>query len=222
MGWLARNGYRVVSVREFISLATHSKRGCKKIVGLTFDDGYENNLSIAIPILHEFGFTATIFVTTEHCGGYNIWCSRDIPRMKLMNWNQLIDLSQQGMEIGAHTVSHPDLTKLSISESKSEIVTCKQQIEAHLCQPIVSFAYPYGIYNKAVLSLVEEAGFQFACTLIPGTFNLNRKHPLLLKRIPVPQGASIMEFSGYLTATTDLYSLFHRWRRRSVRLQLPM
>lgn len=163
MGWLARLGYRGVSVREAWPYITGLKHG--KVVGITFDDGYSNTLHNAAPVLSEYGFSATNYIVANQIGGSNVWDrSRGIPPSACMNVSQLREWQAAGHEIGAHTLDHPLLTECSQKEAREQIDRCKTILEDLTGTEITSFCYPYGANNALLRNMVEEAGYDNAVT----------------------------------------------------------
>jgi peptidoglycan/xylan/chitin deacetylase (PgdA/CDA1 family) len=117
-------------------------------VCITFDDGCETDLIAAAPVLREFGFNATFYLTTGFLGtpGY-------------LNAGQVRDLDAQGFEIGCHSMTHPYLSDLAEPELKREIVDAKLQIEQIVGHPIEHFSCPGGRYDQRTLQIAREAGF---------------------------------------------------------------
>jgi len=152
-------------------------------VSLTFDDGFCNFLEVAAPVLASLGFPATVFVVSGHCGGFNdwVWQPLPVPRLPLMGWSQVRQISEAGFDIGGHTVRHPRLTHLTPPQVAGELGDCRAEIEDHIGKPTHSFAYPYGDVSARVR---EEAGrvYRVCCSteldFVPGD-----PDPLLLPRI---------------------------------------
>ena len=124
---------------------------------LTFDDGYENFYKNAFPELQKRNMKAVSFVIVNSIGNSDY-----------MNKEELIDLESHGIEIGSHTLSHPDLTKITASKAKNEIENSKQTLENILNKKIISFCYPSGKYNSDVEMMVKEAGYKYATTTTSG------------------------------------------------------
>ncbi len=129
------------------------------LVAFTFDDGFRSVHDVAFPILRERGMRATIFVTAGQSPE-----GRD-PRMRflerdMLTWDEIGALSAGGLEIGGHTRSHPDLTRLSDHELRDELAINKAEIERRIGTPVTSFAYPFGIWNERVR---EETARLYAC-----------------------------------------------------------
>jgi len=207
--YLKETGYQVLSLAELVSLLRAGRNLAPKTVVLTFDDGFVNNLTVALPILKDLGFKATIFVTTGHCGGSNVWGISSNPRFPILTWSQVLQLSKEGVEIGAHTLSHPKLTRIPLAQAREEIANSKEILEEHLEQAVLSFAYPNGSYNQQIRDLVEEAGFAVACTIESGTVRTN-DDLFLLKRVYVRDNMSMAEFTASLTSAIDWYVLLQK------------
>ena len=166
-------------------------------VVLTFDDGFENFYQHAYPVLRRYGFTATIFLVTDYCGKDNSWPSQPahVERRPLLRWPHVKEMSEAGMAFGAHSRTHPDLTKLSSRDAEAEMLASKHAIQEAVQRPVESFAYPYGAYDEAVKRLAA-AHFPLACstklafaTLGSDLLALERldmyylRHPRLFRRL---------------------------------------
>jgi len=153
----------------------------KRIV-ITFDDGYASVLRHGMEVLREQGFRAVLFVVADYIGRSNVWdeAEGEVAEL-LMDEPQLRDWLGAGHEIGAHTCTHPALTKISPAQAREEIVAGKKKLEDRFGAPVRHFCYPYGDWNPAVLDLVREAGYQTASTTAAG-MNHPGESPLLLKR----------------------------------------
>ncbi|MDF2939964.1 MAG: hypothetical protein K0R66_606 [Gammaproteobacteria bacterium] len=166
MSSLKRRKFTALTFKDYLSFRNESRplsEFPKKPVIITFDDGYLNNLSLALPILQEFQFKAVIFALGDMAVRNNAWdVIKGEPEDLLMNADQLKILSDAGIEIGAHSLSHRDLTKLSEDEAYHEILQSKLNLEQLLQTDVVSFAYPYGYYSDSVKELTKKAGFQIA------------------------------------------------------------
>lgn len=129
-------------------------------VVLTFDDGYKDFYTNAFPILKKYKFKSTIFIITDKVGqnGY-------------MTWEDLSELSESGLvEIGSHSISHPDLSKTSESLQKEQLLKSKSEIETNLGIEVVSFCYPSGKYNETTLRLLPITGYKYAVTTRAGLY----------------------------------------------------
>lgn len=162
------------------AIAAEDNRG--KRVAFTFDDGFENVLTHALEPLARHGFRAIVFLVPGQLGGWNEW---DLPggevREKLMDAAQVRDWLAAGHQIGAHTMTHPDLTEIPPAQAREEISASRKALEDAFGQPVEHFCYPYGTRNEAVRDLVAEAGFRTACTTDRGV-NTRSTPPLEIAR----------------------------------------
>jgi len=176
-------GYKGLSLRHLKPYLDGKKTG--KVVGITFDDGYQNNLFNAAPILLKNNFSSTCYLVSKKIGLSNIW---DIPKgvtqSTLMNHQEIQEWIDLGMEIGAHTLTHPDLTNLTVAQAKQEIEECKNELEMLYRLKVNAFCYPYGRYNDTSVKLVKNAGFSTATSMNRGRAGLGSKK-LELPRIPI-------------------------------------
>jgi peptidoglycan/xylan/chitin deacetylase (PgdA/CDA1 family) len=137
-------------------------------VVLTFDDGYADFHSQALPVLEKFGFTATVFVTTgwiadagKHAAGTALG--------PMLSWGQIREVAMAGVEIGAHSHGHPQLDQISRSQLRDELTTPKDLLEAGIGQPVPSVAYPFGYSSAQVRQAVGAAGYRHACAVANAT-----------------------------------------------------
>ncbi|MCC6983594.1 MAG: polysaccharide deacetylase family protein, partial [Bauldia sp.] len=133
-------------------------------VVITFDDGFRDFLTGAFPILQRFAAPATLFVVTDAVGGTARWLEPlGEGGRKMLSWDELAALVQGGIEVGAHTRTHPQLDVLPKDAAFSEIAGSKQALEARLGIPVETFAYPHGYASSATVRLARNAGFKAAC-----------------------------------------------------------
>jgi peptidoglycan/xylan/chitin deacetylase (PgdA/CDA1 family) len=156
---------------ELASLA--SRDAADGHAALTFDDGFADNLEQLAPLLAREKATATVFVVSGWLGDRH----PEEPRARILSGNELRTLAAAGIEIGAHTRTHPDLTKLSYDEALAELEGCKSDLEAIVGRPVDVAAYPYGEANSETIAACRNAGFRAAC-LISGHGSWNNPHAL--------------------------------------------
>ena len=235
-----------------------------RALSITFDDGYANNASLALPILQEQDLPATFFVASGYLNNRRIMWNdaiieavrrmsgkmldlshlglgtlatenmeqrrnaaesvlaklkylpqekRDdrvraiteaggasLPADLMMSQAEVRTLSNAGMEIGAHTVSHPILARLDDEKARMEIASSKQQLEEIILKPVRLFAYPNGKpgtdYNLRHVRMAQELGFT----------------------------AAVSTAWGAARASTDFYQLprFTPWDKTSTRFLIRM
>ena len=158
----------------------------EKNLVITFDDGWADNYTNVFPILREYGLIATIFVITGSVGQSNY-----------MNWNQLREMSEAGISIQSHTVSHKPLAQLSTAEIEYELKTSKKTIEDALGEKVNFLSLPHGVFNDKVLGMAQEAGYQAVCTSEPG-YSHEYKHLPVMKRINISDQFQMGTFNKIL------------------------
>ena len=158
-------GYRFLTLRD--AIANSGKGG--KIAVLTFDDGYMDNVRAALPILQKFGAPATIFVITGDVGKHDVvWseAGEDLPA-DMLDWKSLATLRENGWEIGSHAHEHIHLARYDELTQEAIIRRSIDEIEAKLGERPVSFAYPYGSFNRTTKRVLKRNGIQLAVTTVP-------------------------------------------------------
>lgn len=157
MSYLRRANYNTVSLKELAEGFGKNTVFAPKTIALTFDDGFRNFYTDALPVLDEFGFTATVFLVTDYCGKRNEWeAGTAIPLMDLLKWSEVKESIKRGIEFGAHTRTHPDLTRLAAAEAEREVVESKLAIEDRTGCEVTTFAYPFGRFNASVKRLAAS------------------------------------------------------------------
>ncbi len=183
IGTLAERGYRGATFTEIAR-----QGGDARTVAVTFDDGYRSVHDLALPILQEHGFPATVFVPTQlvRGGGPLLWPGIDHwdkeptrDELEAMTAAQLQLLIAKGWEIGSHTLTHPKLPELDDEEVRRQLVESKVQCAELTGVPCTSLAFPYGAVDHRVMAAAEEADYEAAALLSsvlvrPSAFALDR------------------------------------------------
>lgn len=213
--YLYENGYNALTLRDFLSNIQNEGRLPPNPIVLTFDDGFQNFYRHAVPILSAVNFKATVFVVTDFCGGHNDWPGNpsDLPRSKLLSWQEIRELDKNGIEFGAHGRNHSDLTKQSPEAAKSEILGSKARLEDSLGRKVQTFAYPYGRFNSATRGLTA-VNFDGACSTKLGKFGssddlytMNRLDAYYLRNPRVFEMLSTTAFDSYMLIRRCLRSV---------------
>lgn len=161
MAALARIGLRGVSMADLgDAIARGSASG---LVGITFDDGYRDVITHALPVLRQHGFGATFYAVSGLLGGENLWDPP--PRRNLMTANELRMLVAEGYEVGSHSVSHCRLAGLDSATLRTEVADSRAALADILGEPPRTFCYPYGSVDAAATRAVEAAGYDYGCAV---------------------------------------------------------
>jgi peptidoglycan/xylan/chitin deacetylase (PgdA/CDA1 family) len=164
--WLL--GYRGLSISDLEPYLLGQKHG--KVFGITFDDGYVNNLKNALPVLTRFRFTSTCYVVPGLLGKTNAWdAEHGIDQVPLMNSADLQTWLTAGQEIGSHTMTHARLQGMDDAQLSAEVAGSKAALEALLMmRGVRHFCYPYGAYDAAAVQAARVGGYATATTTVRG------------------------------------------------------
>jgi peptidoglycan/xylan/chitin deacetylase (PgdA/CDA1 family) len=197
MAYLSQHGYTSLTVTQFISARLRDALPTRPVL-LTFDDGFADFASDALPILQRYGFTATLYVATGYVGATSRWLLHEgEARRPMLTWSQLLDVSRCGIECGAHSHTHHQLDVVSPVVANEEIMSSKCLLEQHLGVAVSSFAYPFGYYTSAVKALVCAAGFTSACAVKHAMSSVTA-NPFSLARLMVKANGGIDAFATLL------------------------
>ena len=175
MRWLHQNGYRTLTQRELYDALALGKPLPPKPVLITFDDGYDDVLRFALPVLERLRMRATAYVIT---GRSTDW------RSPFLSWFELRELDRRGIEVASHTVSHRDLRTLSDRQLAHELVASRQALEHRLGHPVRWLAYPFGGHDSRVVAAARRAGYLLAVTTVGG-IEQDGARPLELRRLSI-------------------------------------
>ena len=174
LDYLAAEGYTTITPQDYARARKGKQQLPDKPIILTFDDGYEDNWRVVLPMLEERGMKAVFYMVTNSIGqpGY-------------LTWDNLFDMERRGMEIGSHTANHLPLTTLSPEKQREELRLSKLMLEWKGMKTIYSFSYPNGSYNAGVVTMLAEEEYLTAVTGEAG-LNTLETNPYLLRRVNIP------------------------------------
>jgi peptidoglycan/xylan/chitin deacetylase (PgdA/CDA1 family) len=189
MRWLARHGYRPVTLR---AVWDHWHRGAplpRKPIVVSFDDGYRSVAHAALPPMRERGWPGVLNLTVKNLRVAGGLSERQIRRLIAAGW-----------EIAAHTVTHPDLTSLDDRELAAEVAGSRRKLRRLFGVPVEFFCYPSGRYDATVIAAVRRAGFLGATTTLEGLATPGK--PFELRRVRVNRSDGVAGFAANLAAAT--------------------
>ena len=193
-----KSNYAIVPLADLLECIGKEGRPARGIVSISFDDGYEDFYTDVYPFLRKHKLPATVFVATGYVG-------KEWPFVKshpkILTWEQIEEISDNNIEIGAHTVTHPNLQKEKPEEAIYEIVKSKGEIEKHLGRSVRFFSYPFGKYTSQVLEIVEKAGFEAG---VGGMGTVHKDSNIFaLNRVRVDRSTTFLQFKARLTKAVD-------------------
>jgi peptidoglycan/xylan/chitin deacetylase (PgdA/CDA1 family) len=185
-------GIQGVTMSEALPYLAGEKSG--RVAAITLDDGYADHAANALPALERYGMRATCYVTSGALGAYNFWDADRLNAKKpIMSEAQLRAWADAGMEVGAHSRTHPHLTELPPEEAEAEVRGCKDDLEERVGREVTQFCYPYGAHDARLAATVRSAGFTAATTLRRGRAR-SSDDPYLLPRVLVRERDPIGRF----------------------------
>lgn len=212
MRFLASGAVQVVSLSQLISEEEYN--GLR--LAITFDDGFKNFESVALPRLVDSGLPSTLFVVTGAVGGNNAWGNVEtpgIPTLPLLDWDGLGRVREAGVELGAHTRTHPHLPECSSQALADELDHPIAELQQRLKVKPVALAYPYGDHDAATVT-AARARYDFAVTTRLAIVE-PRMSPLAIPRLDMfylrdpgrLENIGTSGFHAYLTVRRTLRSI---------------
>jgi peptidoglycan/xylan/chitin deacetylase (PgdA/CDA1 family) len=203
----------IVSLQDVVDFAAGKRSLPRRSVALTFDDGYYDNYANVYAYAKKFTLPVAIFVTAGVVGGQMLLGNMSL---KMLNWEQLQEMSRSGVTIGAHTRTHPNLQRVEEDRAREEIHGSKAEIEKVLGRPVQFFAYPYGAYTENLFAILESLDFAAAF----GGDGLIRQgdNRYILKRVAMDKSVNFTIFKAKLTIATEWYRQVEKVGSRLVRL----
>ena len=218
---LHESEYRTITLMEAVKCLSQGIPFPNRSFVITFDDGYQSVYDEAFPVLQQYGMSSTIFLTV----GKNRFAKPDsrlpsIEGRSMLNWREIKEMNMDGITFGAHTLTHPDLTRLPLDRVKAEICGSKTIIEDALSTPVSSFAYPYGRYNRRCRDIVQQY-FVCACSVKLGLI-IGGSNPYTLERVDAYYLRTDLLFDVMLTRLFPWYILACSIPRRIRRAIQPI
>jgi peptidoglycan/xylan/chitin deacetylase (PgdA/CDA1 family) len=167
---------------------------------ITFDDGYRNNLTVAMPAMRRLNVPGVVFVPTHYVGGTNVWDSGGPePDEEICSWDELRELEKNQVMIESHSLSHPSFSNLSPADQEKELTQSRNILESQLNRPVQCFAYPYGdsgTDHALSESLLKKAGYKAGCLYGGGAVQIPGANRYRLERLAMGPDSDLKQLLG--------------------------
>ena len=197
--YLLEAGYRLVTLSQLMKAGPE-----EQVVAITFDDAYRSVYRNAFPILNELGgHPAPIFVITDYVGRKNTW-DVNVGGRKFdhATWDELAEMQDAGFEIGSHTLTHPNLTRLSEDACYPELAASKEILNRRLGAEVRYVSYPFGKFNSRIIALSKQIGYAGATIFYPVMkYRFNTQRQYLIRRYAVYLTDGLPIFKSKLKVT---------------------
>ncbi|MFC3441142.1 glycosyltransferase [Sphingobium rhizovicinum] len=202
LAWLRDNGWRGLSFDRMAEALQQGHALPEKTLLLSFDDATRDFMEHALPLLHRYGFPATLFVPTAKVGQVADWDSGYGDPAPLLNWEELEALRYCDVTIGSHGATHVPLTILSSEQLVRELAGSKAMLEERIGGPVRAIAYPFGDYDPMIREMARQCGYEFGFTCFDGLVD-DKADTLVLRRQEVKGGISLEAFAALLGGSTS-------------------
>lgn len=202
---------------SFISISSlNAIPSNKDLISITFDDGLSSILENAIPELKKREIPTTIFIPAAKIGGYPKWEQKGQGIYyddRILSRNELKELSDQGIEIGSHTLHHTDLRNVTLEVARKEFDLSKSYLEKIIGKDVISFSFPYGSYNDELINLAIDCGYSFVYTTQPEIISLPTKRKIF-GRVGVDPDDSLLEIKLKAAGAYSWLPTASRWKTK--------
>ena len=200
ISWLSAHGFELISLSSLLqSISDRQYRALSRKVVITFDDGCEDFLTNALPILLDHGATATVFLVTGMLGERPGWKETDDGE-RLMSEDEVRYIKTKGISLGSHTVSHAKLTLLNHDDLLQQLKDSHEAL-TDLGETFFAFAYPWGQWSAEVLDAVRACSY--ACAVkVGGYMRPSTVDKYLLPRITMTSEMGSRRFQSLMKRTS--------------------
>jgi len=202
LAFLREHGFNSISLADLTDLPDNP-------ILITFDDGWWNAYTVAVPLLEKYDYRGTFFVITGAIGEdeatrrYSPAYGAN-PKVDYLIWPEILDMASRDHDIESHTVLHPYLTQLSADKLSWELAESKAEIEARTGKPVDALAYPMGDWNLTVAEATAAAGYLTAVTTDSGVANTTTSWTYALPRLAVLGSLTLEQFSHLVMIYPDI------------------
>ncbi len=213
MAYLQQQGYHSITLDQLYAYyINHHPLPAKPIV-ITFDDGFVDNYTNALPILQQYGMTAAVCIISDWVDRPNDWEEyRGKTPARTMSWFQLRAWRDAGMGLVCHTISHPRLPRLSDEDIMREVSESKRVLEQQLGEQMKFLCYPYGDFDARVQRIARSAGYLGALAIFERA-PLWRFDPYAIRRIAISSRLPLSEFARKVSPWHFLFLLMRQMER---------
>lgn len=209
------HNYTILSLTEVLDSLNQGKNLPQNTIVITIDDGFKDAYTNAYPILKKYEATATVFLSPDFIISKKIENDKNINNNHecFLSWENIKEMSENGISFGSHTLSHSCLTKVDSKEAFRQISESKKIIERKLNKKVILFAYPFGIknaFNEEIKKMVINCGYVCACSAINGTNN-GDTDLFSLRRTKIEAGDSLSVFKKILSGSLDIWVLVDKF-----------
>lgn len=197
--YLKKKGYMFWDSQELGEFLGGQRKSTRRAVVITFDDGYRDFLTGALPVLKKYNVPALLFIHTNR--------SSDELRntLPLLTWDDIVQASKEGVEIGSHSSAHPNVKLLSAEELNIDTETAEKEIQNNIGVMPKTYAYPGGKFNDSVIEVLRGREYRMAFTIDNGLIKLG-DNPFRLHRVGVGRDTSQIEFKTRTSAANTWYN----------------
>ncbi|MEO8095903.1 MAG: polysaccharide deacetylase family protein [Pseudolysinimonas sp.] len=196
---LADAGFTTVTMSDLAAARASNHVLPARTVALTFDDGFLDFAETALPILQSHHFTATLYMTTRFIGGSSRWLAPEGEAdRRMLSWADLETLVAGGVEVGAHSDTHPQLDLVTPQVLARELMVPKVTLEDRLGVPVNSMAYPFGYSTRQVRRMTAHLGYTNGC-VVSDLVSAGEDHLYSIPRLTVTDnhsGSDVVCMSG--------------------------
>lgn len=197
MRWLALARYTPIGLDALVEWRAGRTDLPTRPAIITFDDGFQDCVDYAVPILRRHGFTAVFYLVAGLAGAVSYWLESRGLDLPIIDWPAARALAAEGFICGSHTLTHPHLSELTPEDCRTELRDSRALLEDGLGRPVRDLAYPFGSFSPVVRQIAAETGYRTACTTRIG--RAGRDDDLLaLRRVPVNGDETLLDFASRL------------------------
>ena len=189
MSYLSAQSYTTISLYQLYDTLMRGDSLPAKPIVLTFDDGYLDDYLNVFPVLRQYGFTATFFIITGIV---------DASNPGYLSWGDIQAMSNAGMNMEAHTVTHASLRGQTQSFDVNQVQGSIQDLATHTGETPRIFAYPDGQYDTTAMKALQSSGIWIAVTTRGSAWETSN-HPLEVPRLRIDHGMGALGLDQLLT-----------------------